>query len=280
MFKPINQALNSLKDYIEKYPIIFSSIMFGFALSYRSIFTHGTSYFYLFLIINSFISFIFLTCLTKYFGKIVHHKGDKFTKNANLMNTFLLFYLTIVSNGLILFFDTANFKIRHGSKYASFKEKMGRHGIKENAAYQAIFTLILIILTGIFYSLSSFMDHIVFESLFRLSMWSMFWSIIPVAGILSIFLMPLYGKAGEFVKMDLSKKFKNVSFLATGGTVFFVGQRRIWPLFAAFVLFFSMMLIGKINLFTATLNSLIIGLMSVIAWLFFYEYAQKETVVK
>ena len=196
------------------------------------------------------------------------------------MNLFLLVYLTIVSNGLILFLDTANFKIRHGSKYASFTEKMGRHGIREEASYQAIFTLVLIVLTGIFYSLNSFIDHIVIESLFRLSLWSMFWSIIPVAGIFALFTMPLYGKASDLMNINLTKKFKNASVIATGGTIFFVGQRRLWPLFAAFVLFFSLMLLGKIKLFSAITTSLIVGILSVIAWLFFYEYAHKETPIK
>lgn len=277
MFKLISKALHSIKDYTEKYPLASMSIMFGFALSYRSMFTYGTNYFHLFLIINSLVSFIFLTILTKYFIKIVKHRGDKFTKKFVFMNSFLLFYLTLVSNGLILFLDTANFKIRHGSKYASFKEKMGRHGIKEEAMYHALFTLILIILTGIFYSLNSFTNNIVIESLFRLSLWSMFWSVIPVAGIFAFFTMDLAGRASHF--LDLNINFKR-SPTSTGGTIFFVGQRRIWPFFAAFVLFFSMMLLGKINLFNAAMSSLVVALISVIAWLIFYEYGLKETAIR
>ena len=277
MFKSIQKALHSIRDYGEKYPLVFMSIMFGFALSYKSMFTYGTNYFHLFLIVNSLVSFIFLTILTKYFIKIVKHKGDKFTKKFVFMNSFLLFYLTIVSNGLILFLDTANFRIKHGSKYAPFKEKFGRHGVREEAMYHALFTLILIILTGIFYSLNSFMNNIVIESLFRLSLWSMFWSVIPVAGIFALFTMDLAGRASKF--LDVNIDFERAP-TSTGGTIFFVGQRRIWPFFAAFVLFFSMMLLGKINLFNAAMSSLLVALISVIAWLIFYEYGLKETVIR
>ena len=277
MFKLISNALRSIRDYIEKYPLVSMSIMFGFALSYGSMFTYGTNYFHLFLIVNSLVSFIFLTILTKYFIKIVKHRGDKFTKKFVFMNSFLLFYLTIVSNGLILFLDTANFKIKHGSKYAPFTEKLGRHGVREEAMYHALFTLILIILTGIFYSLNSFMNNIVIESLFRLSLWSMFWSVIPVAGIFGFLTMDLAGKASKFLDLNINYKHTPMS---TGGTVFFVGQRRIWPFFAAFVLFFSMMLLGKINLFNAAMSSLLVALISVIAWLIFYEYGLKEDVTR
>ena len=277
MFKLIREALHSIRDYSEKYPLVFMSIMFGFALSYRSMFTYGTDYFHLFLIVNSLVSFIFLTILTKYFIKIVKHKGDKFTKKFVFMNSFLLFYLAIVSNGLILFLDTANFKIRHGSKYKPFEEKLGRHGVREEAMYHALFTLILIILTGIFYFLNSFMNNIVIESLFRLSLWSMFWSVIPVAGIFAFFTMDLAGKASKFLDVNINYKHAPTS---TGGTIFFVGQRRIWPFFAAFVLFFSMMLLGKISLFNAAMSSLLVALISVIAWLIFYEYGLKETVIR
>ena len=277
MFKLIQNALHSIRDYTEKYPLISMSIIFGFALSYRSMFTYGTNYFHLFLIVNSLVSFIFLKVLTEYFIKIVRHKGDKFIKKFGFMNTFLLFYLAIVSNGLILFLDTANFKIKHGSKYKSSEPKMGRHGIKEEAAYHALFTLILIISTGIFYYLTSFTNNIVIESLFRLSLWSMFWSVIPVAGIFSFFTMNLVGKASKMLYLSINY---DRSPASTGGTTFLVGQRRIWPFFAAFVLFFSMMLLGKINLFNATVSSIIVALISVIAWLIFYEYGFKETVIK
>ncbi len=265
------------------------ALLFGFALSYRTLFTHGTANFHLFLIVNSLVSFTFLTLLITYFRKILKYNGDKLIKNINLKSAFLLFYLTVVSNGLILFFDTASFKVKHGSRYSSLRErslgdghksvrwtKFAHRGIKEEAKYQAILTLILIIFTSIFYSLNSFMNHIVIESLFRLSLWSMFWSVIPVAGILGLFTMDLTAKASRLVYVDLHRLLKNDP-VSTGGTIFFIGQRRIWPFFAAFVLFFSMMLLGKISLFNAAITSLIVALLSVIAWLFFYEFGLKKT---
>lgn len=287
MFQFISNGLNSIKKYAKQYPMIFLALIFGFGLSYKTLFTHGINNFHLFLIVNSLISFIFLTCLNNYFGKVLKHKGDKLIKNINFKSTFLLFYLTVVSNGLILFLDTASFKVKHGSKYSSLRErslgdnqrkiswsKFAHRGIKEEAMYHAMFTSILIILTGIFYSLNSIMNHIVIESLLRLSLWSMFWSVIPVAGILGFFTMDLTAKASRLAYVDLERLIKSDP-VATGGTIFLVGQRRIWPFFAAFVLFFTMMLLGKISLFNAAITSLIVALISVIAWLFFYEFRLK-----
>lgn len=287
MFKSISRGLDSVKKYVEAQPIIFLALLFGFGLSYKTLFTHGTSNFHLFLIVNSLVSFVFLALLTTYFSKVLKHKGDKLIKDINFKSAFLLFYLTVVSNGLILFLDTASFKVKHGSKYSSLRErslgdnhgtrywtKFAYRGVKEEAMYQAMFTSVLIILTGIFYSLTNFMNHIVIESLFRLSLWSMFWSIIPVAGILGFFTMDLAAKAAKVTYLDLGKLIKTDP-ISTGGTIFFVGQRRIWPFFAAFVLFFSMMLLGKISLFNSAITSLIVALISVIAWLFFYEFGLK-----
>ncbi len=289
MFKFVKKGLTSTKKYIEKYPTIVMSLIFGFGLSYKTLFTHGATNFHLFLIVNSLVSFIFITLLIKYFSKVLNHNGDALIKKMNLKSSFLLFYLTVVSNGLILFLDTANFGVKHGSKYSSLRDKslgdghtsirwakFSHRGIKEEGMYQALLTSILIILTGIFYFINSVTNSIVLESLFRLSLWSMFWSVIPVAAILGFFTMDLLGRTSKFVDIDLSYLRKGDP-VSTGGTIFLVGQRRIWPLFTAFVLFFSMMLLGKISLINAIINSAIVALISFVAWLFFYEFGLKGT---
>ena len=256
----------------EKTPLIFSSLVFGFAISAGRIlnkpFGIGSVFEFFFGVIVSYLFIVFTYRLFSRLLKKTHARVERAVNNINLIASFML---AISTGGSILFMDLLNTNIRFVRPYKAFQKK-GRYNVEDEAWYRFMFILVFMVMTAVFYGLQVFAPNILFEFLFKLSIWNMIWSVVPLFGLFSFFIMvtitdTLATDAEHYIR-------------ATGATKMFVGSSRVWSFIMPLSITFGLMLLFNFGLIFSFLIAFSLATLILLLWMGLIDFPMKRSVLK
>jgi len=247
----------------EMRPVLISSILFGFAISY-SRFYNATSIsagLYNF-VLAVLVSYLLLIFVYRAFSKFLFYKNAEMTKNYNPVNYFLIIVLAIFTNGSVLFLDLMNFDLKFKRSYRPFLKEGWRSGLGYETAYRSALLVFLILLSSIVYLIHNSFENVVTYYLLIILSWTLIWSAIPTSAIFSAFLM-LGGTAWKNARSMVPE---------TGGTKMLFANRRMWVFFGTLSFLWGIGLLMNSNLLGVFMFSLFISIVMLLLLLIFWDF--------
>jgi|TARA_Y100000034_G_scaffold134166_1_gene201812 hypothetical protein len=258
-------------------PILISSIVFGFAISYlRFSGTKDISVALPVFLLGILISYLFIIFVYRILSRFLFYADAEIIKTDNPTNYFFIIAMAFLSNGQFLFLDLMNFDLKFKRKYKPFWRSGWRAGFGYETYYRSAILVFLVALSAVVSIIHSASGGIVTEYLLTLLIWNMISGVIPIAGLFSTLLMIPggLGLPGGSKILTQTRKFVPES----GGTKMFFSNRRLWGFFGPFVGFWSFGLAIGANLFYNFILSLLIGSAVLLILLAFWDFKIKKNV--
>jgi len=275
--KSKSNLLSNLKFAPDMRPILISSIVFGFAISYSQFFgTKDMSVVFPLFLLGILLSYLFIIFVYRIMSRFLIYADAELIKVDNPTNYFFIIAMTFLSNGQFLFLDLMNFDLKFKRKYKPFWRSGWRAGLGYETYYRSALLVFLVALSAIVSIIHDTYESIATDFLLNLLIWSMISGVIPIAGLFSALLMIPggLGLPGGSKILTQTRKFVPES----GGTKMFFANRRLWGFFAPFVGFWSFGLVVGANLFYNFIFSLLIGSAVLLILLAFWDFKIKKNV--
>ena len=244
-------------------PVLISSLLFGFAISYSKFYNAASisSALYSF-VLAVLVSYLLLIFIYRVFSKFLFYKNAEMTKNHNPVNYFFIIVLAILTNGSVLFLDLMNFDLKFKRSYKPFLKEGWQSGGGYETSYRSALLVFLILLSSIVYIIHNSFDSIVTYYLLNILIWTLIWSAIPTAGIFSAFLM-FGGTAWKNARAMVPE---------TGGTKMLFANRRMWIFFGTLSLFWGIGLLMNLHILDVFLISLVAAIVMLLLLLVFWDF--------
>lgn len=247
----------------EMRPVLISSILFGFAISYSKFYNSSSISAGLYsFVLAVLVSYLLLISIYRVFSKFLFYKNAEMTKNHNPVNYFFIIVLAILTNGSVLFLDLMNFDLKFKRSYRPFLKEGWRSGLGYETAYRSALLVFLILLSSIVYLIHNSFESVVTYFLLSILSWTLIWSAIPTSAIFSAFLM-LGGTAWKNARAMVPE---------TGGTKMLFANRRMWIFFGTLSLFWGIGLQMNLHILDVFMSSLVAATVMLVLLLLVWDF--------